>query len=62
MISREFVRKYLDVKELLEKEKMTKEKYRALIIDLCCEYCIDPAILAEYNMALEPKKFGTVDD
>ena len=57
MIPREFVQKYLDVKEQLEKGKITAEKYTALIIKLCCIYQVDPATLAEYNMELEPKKF-----
>ena len=56
MIPIEFVKKYLDVKEQLEKGKITEEKYRVLIIKLCCLYQVDPAKLAEHNMELEPKK------
>lgn len=56
MISKNFVQKYLDVKEMLEKEKISAEKYTALILTLCNEYRVNPAKLAEYNMDLEPKK------
>ena len=57
MISREFVRKYLEVKENLEKKVITVNEYKDLIIKLCVEYQIDPAELAEYNMEAVPRKF-----
>ena len=57
MISREFIQKYLDVKEMLEKTEITDEQYTAFVIRLCCEYQVDPTKLKEYNMDLEPRKF-----
>jgi hypothetical protein len=57
MISREFVQKYLDVKDLLECGKINDTKYTELILDLCDEYDIDPLKLAEYNMNIRPKRF-----
>jgi len=62
MITREFVQKYLNIKELLERKEIDDVKYRAMIIKLCCEYQIDPVILTEYNVNLEPKKFDTLKD
>jgi len=55
MIPREFVQKYLDVKDMLEHGEIDGTKYKAMIIKLCCVYQVDPAILAEYNMDLDPK-------
>lgn len=58
MISREFVQKYLDVKDMLESGIINEVRYKLLILDLCDEYKVDPAKLTEYNMDLEPKKFN----
>ena len=57
MITKELVQKYLAVKEMFEKCKITGERYTELIIRLCCEYQVGPEKLAEYNMDLEPRKF-----
>jgi len=57
MISKEFVQKCLDVKEMLDYEAITELKYKILILDLCHKYEVDPAKLAEYNMDIEPRKF-----
>ena len=57
MISREFVQKYLEIKEMLEKEEITGERYTALILALCQDYNVDTAKFVEYNMDLEPRKF-----
>lgn len=56
MISSKFVQKYLDVKELFEREAITEAKYTALVLELCSEYDINPEELAEYNMYVNPKK------
>lgn len=58
MISREFVQKYLDIQESLKYGAITDTRYKILILQLCDEYNIDPATLAEYNMDIEPKKFN----
>jgi len=57
MISREFVRKYLEIQDMLERREVAAERYTELIISLCAKYQVDPAKLAEYNMNLEPRKF-----
>jgi len=57
MISREFVKKYLDVKDMLESGEITGERYTALILALCQEYHVVPAKLVEYNMDVEQRKF-----
>ena len=57
MISREFVQKYLEVKDMLEHEEITEAAYKKLILELCDDYDVDPAKLVEYNMDLEPRKF-----
>lgn len=58
MISRKFVRRYLEIKDMLECGMINKVRYKLLILDLCDEYRVDPAKLAEYNMDLEPKKIN----
>lgn len=58
MISREFVQKYLEVKEALERRMINEVRYKILILALCDEYKVDPAKFADYNMVLEPKKFN----
>ena len=62
MIQREFVQKYLDVKEMLEQKKIDGEKYKAMIIKLCYEYHVDPEILAKYNMDLKPRNLDASED
>lgn len=57
MISREFVHKYLEVKDMLKSGIINEVRYKILILELCDEYKVAPAKLAEYNMDLEPKKF-----
>jgi hypothetical protein len=56
MITKEFVQKYLNIKDLLKCKAITGAKYTALILNLCDKYKVDPAILAEYNMDIEPRK------
>ena len=58
MITREFVRKYLNVKEMFERNAITATRYTAMILDLCEEYGVDLAKLEENNMILEPKNFN----
>ena len=57
MITREFVREYLNVKEMLERNEITAARYTSMILDLCDEYGVAPAKLAENNIVLEPKRF-----
>ena len=57
MITREFVQKYLDIKEKFEHKQITEIRYKISILELCDEYDIEPAKLSEYNMDIEPKKF-----
>jgi len=62
MITREFVQKYLNIKEMLDRKEIDSAKYKDIILKLCCIYQVDPAKLAEYNMDLEPKKLNETDD
>ena len=62
MITREFMQKYLEIKELLESKEIDGTKYTAMILKLCCIYQVDPAKLAEYNMDLKPRNFDCTDD
>jgi len=58
MISREFVQKYLDLKEMLDYKAITETRYKILILELCAKYNVPPEKLAEYNMDIEPRKFN----
>lgn len=58
MISREFVQKYLNIKDMLKHKAITETKYTTLILNLCEKYKIDPTKLAEYNIDIEPKNFN----
>lgn len=59
MIPKEFVRKYLEIKDMLESGTVNEIKYKILILNLCDEYKVDPAMLSEYNMEVEPKRFDS---
>jgi len=56
MINREFVQKYLDIKDMWEHETINETRYKTLILNLCDKYRINPEKLAEYNIDIEPRK------
>jgi len=62
MIPKEFVQQYLETKEMFDKKKITAAQYTDFIIKLCSKYQVDPSKLEEYNMELEPKRFGDTDN
>jgi hypothetical protein len=58
MITSEFVQKYLYIIERFEYESITEMRYKVMMLDLCDKYKVDPSILAQYNIDIEPRKIN----
>ena len=59
MITKEFVQKYLDIKERYEYESITDVRYTVMLAELCRKHNVSRETLIQYNMDVDPSKIVT---